>query len=263
MALHEQSVGTSDEWYTPPRVFEALDCVFDMDVASPGQSVTPWIPARSFLTRDSLTMPWTGFVWMNPPFGPRNGLMPWLTRFFSHGDGVALVPDRTSAPWWQQFATRAELALFVNGKLKFIDANGVAGGSPAQGTSLLASGRKGCAALERAAANGLGLLMRPVPINWSDDMTSYAVCPACGQPRPPEGIALPKIKQRILDAVKRCPGISAEELRDVVWADDPSGGPEDRKVLHVHVNQLNHLLAPHGIAVRSQGGGYQIRSTGR
>jgi hypothetical protein len=43
-----------------------------------------------------------------------------------------------------------------------------------------------------------------------------------------------------------------------VWADDPNGGPEDRKCLHVHVSQLNHLLAPLGIMVRSQGGGYQI-----
>ena len=63
---------------------------------------------------------------------------------------------------------------------------------------------------------------------------------------------LPPIKQRIFDAVTRRSGISAEELRCIVWA--------DRKCLHVHVSQLNHLLAPHGIMVRSQGGGYRIRS---
>jgi len=88
------------------------------------------------------------------------------------------------------------------------------------------------------------------------------ICDACGQPvlvrseLPP----LPPIKERIFDAVKRRPGISAEELRCIVWADDPAGGPEDRKCLHVHVSQLNHLLAPLGIMVRSQGGGYRIRS---
>jgi DNA-binding response OmpR family regulator len=71
---------------------------------------------------------------------------------------------------------------------------------------------------------------------------------------------LPPIKQRIFEAVRRRPGISAEELRGVVWADDPNGGPEDRKVLHVHVSQLNHRLAAYGIMVRSQGGGYRIRS---
>jgi hypothetical protein len=88
------------------------------------------------------------------------------------------------------------------------------------------------------------------------------ICESCGQPvlvrseLPP----LPPIKQRIFDAVKRRPGISAEELRGVVWADDLNGGPEDRKVLHVHVSQLNQLFAPFGIMVRSQGGGYQIRN---
>lgn len=87
------------------------------------------------------------------------------------------------------------------------------------------------------------------------------VCESCGQPillqseLPP----LPPVKQRILDAVRRRPGISAQQLRDVVWAGDLDGGPlTDTKCLHVHVAQLNALLRPLGICVRSQGGGYQI-----
>jgi hypothetical protein len=162
MALHEQCVGATDEWYTPPRVFVALDCdAFDMDVASPGQEVTPWIPARRFLTCHGLTAPWSGFVWMNPPFGPRNGIIPWLNKFFTHGDGIALTPDRTSAPWWQAAAVRAQLMLFVGGKIRFIDANGAPGVSPAQGTTLMAVGTQGCEALHRAAARGLGVLVTP------------------------------------------------------------------------------------------------------
>ena len=93
MALHEQSVGATDEWYTPPHVFEAMGVRFDMDVASPGAHVTPWIPASRFLTQEDLEADWEGFVWMNAPFGKRNGLWPWLEEFFAHGDGVALVPD--------------------------------------------------------------------------------------------------------------------------------------------------------------------------
>ena len=41
MALHEQCVGATYEWYTPPYVFEALGCTFDVDVASPGAHITP------------------------------------------------------------------------------------------------------------------------------------------------------------------------------------------------------------------------------
>jgi hypothetical protein len=158
MALHEQCVGATDEWYTPPRVFAALHCLFDVDVASPGERVTPWIPARHFICSHSLERPWRGCCWMNAPFGARNGLVPWLDKFMRHGDGIALVPDRTSAPWWQQFAPQADLILFVAGKLRFIGVDGRPGTSPAQGTTLLSIGARGNAALMRASANGLGFL---------------------------------------------------------------------------------------------------------
>lgn len=160
MALHEQSAGKTDEWYTPPHVFDALGCTFDLDVASPGKRVTPWVPARQFILARSLENPWEGFIWMNPPFGKRNGLVPWLEKFFQHGNGIALVPDRTSAPWWQRFAPQADLVLFVSPKLQFIGADGQPGGSPAQGTCLLAKGLRARAALRRASSK-LGTLMVP------------------------------------------------------------------------------------------------------
>ena len=160
MALHEQCVGATDEWYTPPHVFEALGCRFDTDVASPGGDVTPWIPTKHFITRYDDPV-WCGFIWMNPPFGGRNGLVPWLRKFFAHGNGVALVPDRTSAPWWQTYAPRADAILFVSPKLKFIGADGKPGNSPAQGTSLFASGGSGVRALQQAAERGLGVLTVP------------------------------------------------------------------------------------------------------
>ena len=53
MALHEQCVGATDEWHTPPHIFEKLGCTFDTDAASPGQHITPWIKARTFITRNS------------------------------------------------------------------------------------------------------------------------------------------------------------------------------------------------------------------
>ena len=97
MALHEQCVGATDEWYTPSYVFNALGCSFDIDVASPGTPV-PWIPAHRFICKNSLTEKWQGFIWMNPPFGGRNGIVPWLKKFVDHANGICLFPDRTSAP---------------------------------------------------------------------------------------------------------------------------------------------------------------------
>jgi hypothetical protein len=158
MSHRQQAIGKSDEWYTPPRVFDAMSCSFDMDVASPNPPLS-WIPTGRFLWDRSLEQEWQGFIWMNPPFGGRNGKLPWLQKFFEHGNGVALVPDRTSAPWWQQYAPRADLILFVAPKIRFLGPH--SGDSPAQGTSLLATGPLACEALRQAAANRLGVLMRP------------------------------------------------------------------------------------------------------
>lgn len=162
--LGENNVLGSNEWYTPPHVFDALGVRFDMDVASPalGSLIVPWIPTDCFLTDDSLNQTWRGFIWMNPPFGGRNGLTPWLEKFFGHGDGIALVPDRTSAPWWQQYARMSDRILFVSPRLKFIDPDGRDNGAPAQGTCLFALGYKARKALDRASEKGLGILMEPV-----------------------------------------------------------------------------------------------------
>lgn len=160
MALHEQSVGATDEWYTPKYVFDAMNVEFSLDVAYPKQDLD-WIPAKQVIRSKSLEQPWHGFVWMNPPFGGRNGLVPWLSKFFAHGHGVALVPvpDRTSAPWWQIFTPMADLTLFVSPKIKFIGIDGRDGSSPAQGTCLFGIGDCGRKALINARNNNLGLLM--------------------------------------------------------------------------------------------------------
>jgi len=161
MALDEQSVGATDEWYTPPHVFQALGCRFDVDVASPGREVTPWIPADEFITERSLEKNWPGFSWMNAPFGARMALVQWLEKFCRHANGIALVPDRTSCPWWQRFVPLADLVLFVAPKIRFIDKHCQEGKSPAQGTCLLTIGTRGVEALRRAQGR-LGVLMTPI-----------------------------------------------------------------------------------------------------
>lgn len=137
-----EAVGLSDEWYTPPEVFEAIGLRFDLDVASPGSDVVPWVPADDCYTWGSLMRPWKGRVWMNPPFGGRNGYAPWADRFLQHGNGIALAPDRTSAPWFQQFAFEADGMLFWAPKIKFLRPDGTRGESPGTGTVLISKGKE-------------------------------------------------------------------------------------------------------------------------
>jgi phage N-6-adenine-methyltransferase len=90
-----QGQPTRDDYYTPPHVFERLGLRFDLDVASPPGGVS-WVPADRFLTmaEDGLSAPWSGRVWMNPPY---SNATPWVRRFIEHGHGVALVPHAKSA----------------------------------------------------------------------------------------------------------------------------------------------------------------------
>jgi len=157
-----ESIGKSDEWYTPRYVFDALGCRFDLDVAAPFEG-PPHVPCDGWLYDRGIERAWNGFVWCNPPFGGRNGLTPWLDKFFAHGNGIALTPDRTSAPWWQAAAARANAILFVNGKVKFERPDGSIGKQPGNGTTLFAVGHRGVQALNRAAPK-LGLLVQPVGV---------------------------------------------------------------------------------------------------
>jgi hypothetical protein len=120
MAEHENSIGASDDWYTPPEIFDALGLSFDLDPCSPG--IGHWVPAKRIYTKadDGLSRDWDGLVWMNPPFGGRNGHVPWLEKFLDHGNGIALVRAYTSAGWFHDWAWSAETMLFPRGKTKFI-----------------------------------------------------------------------------------------------------------------------------------------------
>ncbi|MCS7522264.1 phage N-6-adenine-methyltransferase [Pseudomonas aeruginosa] len=156
MAEHEPCIGRSDDWYTPRDMLEALGESFDLDPCSPG--VNHWVPANRVFTKadDGLAQEWDGFVFMNPPFGGRNGHVPWLEKFLAHGNGIAIVRAYTSAAWFHKYAICADAMLFPLGKTKFVRPDGTVGGSPGHGIVLLAMGERGKSSLRRS---GLGLFV--------------------------------------------------------------------------------------------------------
>lgn len=156
MAEHEYSVGQSDDWYTPPEIFAALGLMFDLDPCSPGPD--HWVPARRVYTKadDGLSRVWNGLVFVNPPFGARNGHVPWLRKFLDHGNGIAIVRAYTSSGWFHDWAVKAETMLFPRGKTKFIRPDGSIGKAPGHGVVFLGMGETSNAALR---ASGLGLVL--------------------------------------------------------------------------------------------------------
>lgn len=150
------------EWRTPPYVIEAMELKIGTDPASPGRDKVPWIRARVVYTiaDDGLTREWFGLVWLNAPFGTLV-LPAWLEKFARHGNGVALVPDQSSAAWWQRLVSGADLALAVNHRIRFIGPNGEERQTFPRGTTLVAYGEEAVQGLVRAAERGLGVLMTP------------------------------------------------------------------------------------------------------
>ena len=163
MAEHESCVGASDEWFTPPEIFDALGLRFDLD---PAWSSSPHcaVPcARAYAKdcgADGLANPWRGLVWLNPPFGGRFGHVPWCIKFFEHGNGIALIRAYTSSSWWHDLMPRAEMILFPRGKTKFIRGTdmrnektgeiypaGSRGVAPGHGVALIGAGSAACRAL--------------------------------------------------------------------------------------------------------------------
>ena len=169
MAEHENCVGETDEWYTPREYFEPLGLVFDLDPCSPGPG--HWVPAKRIYTRtdNGLVLPWRGSVFMNPPYGGRNGHVPWLKKFFDHGNGIAIVRSYTSSGWWHKLMPLAEMLHWPTGKTQFVPSpehkrklearskDGVFRNAPGHGVVLIGMGEKSCRALEHS---GLGLFCR-------------------------------------------------------------------------------------------------------
>lgn len=124
MGGHHATVGASDEWYTPPGIFEALGLTFDLDPCAPRTGEADWIPARAgySLPDDGLVLPWHGRVFLNPPYGPATGA--WVRRLAAHGDGVALVFARTDTAWFHEVAATADALCFVRGRLTFLPGSG-------------------------------------------------------------------------------------------------------------------------------------------
>lgn len=162
--------GATNEWYTPAWVFDALGMRFDLDPCSPAGGLH-WVPADNHyaLPQDGLALPWFGRVWCNPPYGPHTG--EWLKACAGHGCAIALVFARTDTRWFHDYATTADAILFMDRRIKFVDASGdppmvldkrtgkMRESSPGAGSMLLAWGAEEARALLRS---DLGVVVREV-----------------------------------------------------------------------------------------------------
>lgn len=141
-----QQATTTDDYYTPKWLFDALGLHFDLDVACPPDG-PPYTPCDNYftMTDDGLVQPWHGLVWMNPPYSKPS---PWVIKFLEHGNGVALPPNTRSKWYFQLWNSEAQVVSF---DLKFERPGETKPVGPGMfGTSLWALGQEATSALNKA-----------------------------------------------------------------------------------------------------------------
>lgn len=145
---HDSANNISVDWYTPSSIFKSLNTTFDLDPCSPKGGL-PWIPVNRIysIEDDGLVQPWIGKVWLNPPYGKFT--KDWLAKMHTHRNGITLVFSRTDCRWFHDYIAKADVVLFMAGRVKFVDGLGITGGSGAGCGSLMASwGSESVKALE-------------------------------------------------------------------------------------------------------------------
>ncbi|MBN6741257.1 hypothetical protein JKG47_12065 [Acidithiobacillus sp. MC6.1] len=70
---------------------------------------------------DGLSLPWTGYIWVNPPYG--SSLPKWVNKAMEEGARgtgiIMLVPARTGTRWWHRALDGGAVPIFMRGRLKF------------------------------------------------------------------------------------------------------------------------------------------------
>jgi DNA N-6-adenine-methyltransferase (Dam) len=133
-------VNGKEEWLTPPEIIGAFG-PFDLDPCAPVNR--PWPTAvKHFTVEDNgLIKPWNGFVWCNPPYGPKTG--DWLKRCAEHNNCLVLIFARTETEAFQEFVfKRANVFFFFKRRINFYHVNGKRGGASGAPSVLVAYGEQ-------------------------------------------------------------------------------------------------------------------------
>lgn len=125
-----------DTWLTPRYILDQLGA-FDLDPCA-ADAVPQWAAARYLTKRDNgLVQPWTGRVFMNPPF---SDTAHWIEKHAEHRNGISLLPAANDSNAWRKHVwAKAHAILLLHGRVRFCNPDGSATtGRPLRGVALVA-----------------------------------------------------------------------------------------------------------------------------
>ena len=154
---HQQKgVVSSDEYYTPKHIIEALGH-FDLDPATP---VNPkWSTADVMYTKedDGLSKEWFGRVFLNPPYS-RPLISQFMERMAEHGNGIALIIPKLGCKMFREVIYPSCSAIYIlSERIKFYDPNWVQQKSPICQSMLVAYGEENKEAIRKSGLKGIML----------------------------------------------------------------------------------------------------------
>lgn len=149
----ERSANTTDEWYTPIDIINALG-KFDLDPCAP---VAPlWQTAKIMYNKldNGLCQNWEGRVWLNPPYS-RPLIEQFVKKMAEHGNGIALLFNRCDSKMFQDIIFEKATAIkFLRNRIRFFREDGTRGDSPGCGSILIAFGDKNAEILRTCDIEG-------------------------------------------------------------------------------------------------------------
>jgi ParB family chromosome partitioning protein len=138
---HVSNNSGENEWYTPEHIIERARAVLgniDLDPAS-CELANETVKAENYYTKedDGLENDWYGNIWLNPPYAqPLIKHFSVKVRDEDYEQAIVLVNNATETEWFRNMFYRCAAICFTSARIKFIDTDGNATGSPLQGQAI-------------------------------------------------------------------------------------------------------------------------------